>query len=82
MHFRESSNLLSWACATGEMRNHQCVRARFDGNKNHPIESYTLFGRILINVRNMSIAILKEMQEVYLLLPLEGVTIRLDVDMM
>ena len=31
------SKLLSWACSTGEMRNHQAVKTHFDGNKSHPV---------------------------------------------
>ena len=38
--------LLSWASTTGEMRNHQAIAAHKDGNKSHPIETYSIFGRV------------------------------------
>ena len=71
------SKLLSWSCTTGEMRNHQAVKAHFDGNKNHPVETMTLFGRIPVNLKNMKVEMLKEFDHGYLLLPLEGVTIKI-----
>ena len=71
------SKLLAWACSTGEMRNHQAVNAHYDGNKSHPIESYTLFGRLSVNQRNMSIRVLHDLEEGYLVLPLEGVTLKI-----
>ena len=71
------AKLLAWACSTGEMRNHQAVHAHFDGNKSHPIESYTLFGRLSLNLRNMTIRVLNDLEEGYLILPLEGITLKL-----
>jgi hypothetical protein len=37
--------LLEWACWTGEMCNHQALAAHKDGNRSHPMETLTLFGR-------------------------------------
>ena len=71
------SKLLSWACSTGEMRNHESVKAHFDGNKSHPVETMSLFGRVSINAKNLSIETVKSMEDGYLLLPLEGVTIKI-----
>ena len=48
------SKLLSWACSTGEMRNHESVKTHFDGNKSHPVETMSLFGRVSINAKNLS----------------------------
>ena len=70
------AKLLAWTCSTGEMRNHQAVNAHYDGNKSHPVESYTLFGRLSINLRNMSIGLLNELEDGYLVLPLEGITLK------
>ena len=52
------AKLLSWACSTGEMRNHQAVKAHYDGNKSHSVETYTLFGRLSVNLRNMTVGLL------------------------
>ena len=71
------SKLLSWACCTGEMRNHQAVKSHYDGNTSHPVESMSLFGRLPVNMRNVSVDYVKEMAEGYLLLPLEGLTIKI-----
>ena len=38
--------LLEYACGTGEMRNHQPLRAHVDGNKSHPVESMMIFGKV------------------------------------
>ena len=38
--------LLEYACGTGEMRNHQPLRAHTDSNKSHPVESLMLFGKL------------------------------------
>ena len=70
------SKLLSWACSTGEMRNHQAVKTHFDGNKSHPVETMSLFGRTPVNSKNLSVDIVMSMEAGYLLLPLEGVTIK------
>ena len=72
------AKLLSWACSTGEMRNHQAVKTHFDGNKSHPVETMTLFGRLPINVKNLSVEYLSTMESGYLILPLEGVTIKMN----
>ena len=37
--------LLEWACCTGEMCNHEALAAHKDGNRSHPVETLTLFGR-------------------------------------
>ena len=71
------SKLLSWACSTGEMRNHESVKTHFDGNKSHPVETMSLFGRVSINAKNLSKNSVKDMEDGYLLLPLEGVTIKI-----
>ena len=71
------SKLLSWACTTGEMRNHQAVKAHFDGNKSHPVETMSLFGRTPVNSKQLAVDHVKSMECGYLLLPLEGVTIKI-----
>lgn len=71
------SIMLSWACSSGEMRNHQAVKAHVDGNKSHPVETYSLLGRIPINKRPLGVQSLIECTDGYLILPLEGATIRL-----
>jgi hypothetical protein len=38
--------LLEYACGTGEMRNHQALSTHIDSNKSHPLESYTLWGKV------------------------------------
>ena len=48
-----------------------------DGNKSHPVETMTLFGRISVNLKRMNVEMMKEFDHRYLLLPLEGVTIKL-----
>ena len=72
------SKLLSWACTTGEMRNHQAVKSHFDGNKSHPVETMSLFGRLPIDINNLNVDYLSTMQPGYLILPLEGVTIKMN----
>ena len=74
---RLDSRLLSWACTTGEMRNHQAVKAHLDGNKSHPVETMTIFGRVPTNLTRMNINILEQVDYGYLLLPLEGVTLKI-----
>ena len=70
------SKLLSWACSTGEMRNHQAVKSHFDKNKSHPVETMSMFGRLPIDRKRLSVDYVKEMIPGYLLLPLEGLTIK------
>ena len=77
LNYKFESKLLSWSCGTGEMRNHQSVKAHFDGNKSHPVESMTLYGRVPINLKNMKTDIVNTMQDGYLILPLEGLTIKM-----
>ena len=43
------SVLLSWACTSGEMRNHEALAAHVDGNKSHFLETLSLFPRIESN---------------------------------
>lgn len=38
--------LLEYGCSTGEMRNHQALKAHTDGNKRHTLESMTLFAKV------------------------------------
>jgi hypothetical protein len=38
--------LLEWASGTGEMHNYEPLRAHRDSNKAHPLESYTLHGKV------------------------------------
>ena len=38
--------LLAWSCTTGEMRNHEAIKAHRDVNKSHKIETLKLFGRV------------------------------------
>ena len=71
------AKLLSWACSTGEMRNHEAVKAHYDGNKNHPVETMTMFGRLAMNKRKFIVSDVQSMEKGYLLLPLEGLTIEL-----
>ena len=71
------AKLLSWCCSTGEMRNHQAVKAHCDGNKSHPIETMTLFGRMPVNVKSMKANVVQSLGEGYLILPLEGLTIKM-----
>ena len=54
------SKILSWACSTGEMRNHMSVRAHCNGNKCHPVETMTLFGRVAVNSKNMNTRMLND----------------------
>ena len=70
------SKLLSWACSTGEMRNHQAVKTHFDANKSHPIETISLFGRPPVDSKELSVEYVRSMECGYLLLPLEGVTVK------
>ena len=72
------AKLLSWACTTGEMRNHQAVNAHYDGNKSHPVETYSLFGRLSVNLRNMSVHLLDDLEDGYLILPLDCITLKLE----
>ena len=72
------AKLLSWSCRTGEMRNHQSVKAHYDGNKCHPVETMSLFGRLPINIKNMTTQVLQNLRSGYLILPLEGVTIQMN----
>ena len=71
------SKLLAWACSTGEMRNHQAVKSHYDKNKSHPVETLSLFGRLPTNIRKFTKEHVEQMQEGYLLLPLEGITIEI-----
>ena len=71
------SKLLSWACSTGEMRNHQAVKSHYDGNKSHPVETMSIFGRLPVNMDQLSPEYVRKMVPGYLLLPLEGLTIEL-----
>ena len=77
-HSELRAKLLSWACSTGEMRNHQAVNAHYDGNKSHPVETYTLFGRLSVNLRNMTVGLLHDLEDGYLVLPLEGITLKIE----
>ena len=70
------SKLLSWACSTGEMRNHMTVCAHYDGNKSHPVESINLFGRVATNVEQ-TLDSIRRLEAGYLILPLDGVTIKI-----
>ena len=72
------SKLLSWACSTGEMRNHEAVKSHFDGNKCHPVETMSLFGRTPVNAKHLSVDNISLMPSGYLVLPLEGVTVKID----
>ena len=74
---RLESKLLSWACTTGEMRNHQAVKSHYDGNKSHPVETMSLFGRLPVNMTTLTKEYVKNMEDGYLLLPVEGITLRL-----
>ena len=47
---RLESKLLSWACSTGEMCNHQAVKTHFDGNS-HRVETMSLFGRLPVYMK-------------------------------
>ena len=71
------AKLLSWACSTGEMRNHEAVKAHFDGNKSHPVETMTVYGRLAVNRREFKVSEVTTMEKGYLLLPLEGITIQM-----
>ena len=71
------AKLLSWACSTGEMRNHQAVKTHYDGNKSHPVETMSLFGRVPVNSKHLTVDDVTSMESGYLLLPLEGVTIKI-----
>ena len=71
------SKLLSWACSTGEMRNHQAVSAHVDGNKSHPVETMSVFGRLPIDSKTLKVEYVKEMKAAFLLLPLEGLTLKM-----
>ena len=72
------AKLLSWSCRSGEMRNHQSVRAHYDGNKCHPVETMSIFGRLPINIQNMTTKVLQKTRSGFLLLPLDGVTIKMN----
>ena len=71
------AKLLSWACSTGEMRNHMAVKAHVDGNSSHPVETMTLFGRLPTNKDNYNFKSLHEQKDGYLILPLEGITLKI-----
>ena len=71
------SKLLSWACTTGEMRNHQAVKAHVDGNKSHPVETMSIFGRLPIDSKRLTADYVREMKPGFLLLPLEGMTLKM-----
>ena len=72
------SRLLSWACSTGEMRNHQAVSTHYDGNKSHPVETMSLFGRIPLNINQLKVDYVNTMKAGYLILPMEGVTVEIN----
>lgn len=72
--------LLLQACTTGEMRNHQALKAHVDGNKSHLLESLSLFGRIDIehvkSQKNFH-EVVKHMTEGYIFLPLNGISLKI-----
>ena len=68
--------LLEWACGTGEMRNHMALACHEDSNKSHPLESYTLFGRVADNDNRDATSIRMEMVDGYLILVHVGVFVR------
>ena len=70
------SILLSWACTTGEMRNHMAVCAHYDGNKSHPVESMTLFGRMATNVQCNNNSC-DNQEDGYLIFPIDGITLKI-----
>ena len=74
---RLESKLLSWACSTGEMRNHQAVKSHYDGNKSHPVETMSIFGRLPVNMEQLTPEYVRKMKPGYLLFPLEGITIEM-----
>ena len=54
------------------------MKAHYDGNKCHPVETMSLFGRLPINIKNMTTQVLQNLRSGYLILPLEGVTIQMN----
>ena len=71
------SKLLAWACSTGEMRNHQAVKVHYDGNKSHPVETMSIYGRLPIDLKQMTTSYIKSMEDGFLLLPMEGITLKM-----
>ena len=71
------AKLLSWACSSGEMRNHMAVKAHVDGNTSHPVETMTLFGRLPTNKDTYHFTSLRKQKDGYLILPLEGITFKI-----
>ena len=63
--------------STGEMRNHQALKAHYDGKKSHSVDSMTLFGRLPLNQKNMNVKFIKEVRNGYFIIPIEGITIEI-----
>ena len=76
--------LLEWASSTGEMRNYQPIAAHTDTNKSHPLESYTLFGKVPSNDVRSSNDIVGALTPGILSLPLLGIAflVRCNLDVL
>ena len=72
-HSLFESMLLAWSCTTGEMRNHEAIKAHKDGNKSHKIETLTLFGRVWPGEIDSVHNTVKQMKGGALIFPLDGV---------
>jgi hypothetical protein len=84
-HTSFGSILLTWSCSTSQMNNHCALKAHTDGNKSYEVETMTLYGRSNNNsMRNMTINSKDSCQQCedgYLLLPLNGIVIKLQCGM-
>ena len=74
------SVLLSWACTSGEMRNHEALAAHVDGNKSHFLETLSLFPRIYQNAKQVhqrSDEIMGDVNSGLLIFPFEGFALKI-----
>ena len=65
--------LLEWAARNGEIRNYQPLCAHYDGNKNHTIESYTVFGKLCPGDHRESTEEVANMVPGIIALPMQGI---------
>ena len=69
--------LLEYACATGEMRNHQALACHKDGNKSHMLESMMLFGKVAAEDETNASTQLQQMKPGFLAFPHLGLYVEM-----
>ena len=68
--------LLEWASGTGEMKNYEALGAHVDKNKAHPLESYTVFGRVGNSSKRTTEETIRNMRPGLLALPHQGIYLK------